>query len=720
MIITSHAFYWIVFIFHNIFKIRDQKDENKKTTFSCTKTHKMLYDELEENHQMIFTNLIKECINKLKNLSTSAYNLFKFVEDFNKILEIFKSQKILNEVKIYDEIKENEKYKNISDFMAVQFQSENFVCYSEYKNSSNSSDFNEKTQLKNCSLGNSKLSQSSKKINDYSFNYNSRYNSNNYENLDMGNNSNPEIERTVLSSHEKLDSCKNNFNRLNSTLPKKIENKTVNNYQLTNNTLNIIHNTNSIYPQFNIDNFRKINIPNQGLINTTYESSNDINNYNRFYNTEFYNSCKTNNLNNILHNTQLGNQNNIPSKELLHFLYLQNIQNNPLFKFNTYQDTNRDRILNLSILNNLYNPSLSQSNNITCSDLFKFYLLNSVVNQNNIQYPMLNSNHYELINMLLRVTDQQNQINNFSSSNFFQQQDNTNKNCLNSYFSTQNKFAELSSSQRPQESNLYNSFTVFNDNPNSPISNLSSILMSTPSYIKKQPECISSINEKEFFSTNGKGKKKFDQIQHKSKKEFIIYKDAEMINKKRQRSIESSQNGKNIFCTSELKNKGNSSNNKISKKIKTKKIKDPNYWDSISSEVESEKTSLIDDINDGNFLESETVKKNTLKIGIDLYKLTYEEELEIISQHKEHKFMRSNFPNMYNIENFYLYVKLKNDKRNTHLKHIYSVDIDYLEKYNVIENKKTEEINFHHIISPKKLWNCKILPYSEGKIITIF
>jgi hypothetical protein len=685
----------------------------------------MFYDDLDEKYQEIFTNLIKLCVNKLKNLNSSNFNLLKFVEDFNKILEIFKIQKILEEVKIYDEMKENEKYKNFSDFMIIQFEPEQNLRNSNNNNSSHSSNYKEKSHLNSSLVENSKLFSPGKKNN--GFYLNSRSNSNNSDNLQIGNNLNPQIERTI-SSHQISENTHVNSHGLNSNLSQKNENKTVNNFQLTNNTVNIINNnTNPLNPQFSNDNFRNLLNLNQGYNNTMNLSSNNLNNLNNPYNSAFSNAYNmTNNFNNPLINNNILNS-NTGNNQLLQLLYLQNLQNNPLFMSNINSGMNVGGLGNTGNLNNLNNSSLSGSNNTSWTDILKLYLLINVYNKNQNQIPTMNCNYYTLINMLSQLANQQNQINNLLPSNFNQIQENISKNNLNGFSTTQNNFCGPTIGQGPQGSNQYNSLSIFNDNPNSPISNLSSILMWNPSYMNEQSQGNSRENEKNSknqeknsLPVNYERKKVSYSSQPNLNKEFRISKDIEMMNKKRQRNSENSQYEKS---NSSGTNKKNSLNFKKSKKFKRRSKKDLNYGDSLSPEDESENTSSLIDIPDSNFLESETIKKNSLKIELDLYKQTYEKDLATVLKQKEHQFMRNNYPNMYTIENFYLYIKLKNDKREINIKQLYSADIGEVKNcvFNSgeLENKKKEEIiNSNNKVFLKKLWNCEVLSNTEGKIFT--
>ena len=62
---------------------------------------------------------------------------------------------------------------------------------------------------------------------------------------------------------------------------------------------------------------------------------------------------------------------------------------------------------------------------------------------------------------------------------------------------------------------------------------------------------------------------------------------------------------------------------------------------------------------------SEILEKNQLKIDLQVYESQFENDLNTTLTHDKHIFMKNHFPIMYNIENYYLYIKVVGDKRCT-------------------------------------------------------
>ncbi len=60
---------------------------------------------------------------------------------------------------------------------------------------------------------------------------------------------------------------------------------------------------------------------------------------------------------------------------------------------------------------------------------------------------------------------------------------------------------------------------------------------------------------------------------------------------------------------------------------------------------------------------SEIIEKNQLKVDLQVYESQFENDLNTTLSNYKHIFMKNHFPIMYNIENYYLYIKIVGDKR---------------------------------------------------------
>jgi hypothetical protein len=97
---------------------------------------------------------------------------------------------------------------------------------------------------------------------------------------------------------------------------------------------------------------------------------------------------------------------------------------------------------------------------------------------------------------------------------------------------------------------------------------------------------------------------------------------------------------------------------------------------------------------------AEIIEKNHLKIDLQNYEIHFEKDLINTLEDKTHGFMKQHFPVMYNIENYFLYIKNVGEKRNS-------------KKYEIVVN-----FNEHKNENDKiaKLWDPTKLDSGIGKI----
>jgi hypothetical protein len=62
---------------------------------------------------------------------------------------------------------------------------------------------------------------------------------------------------------------------------------------------------------------------------------------------------------------------------------------------------------------------------------------------------------------------------------------------------------------------------------------------------------------------------------------------------------------------------------------------------------------------------NEILERNQLKVDLKNYEIQYESDLNVTLEDTKHGFMKLHFPTMYNLENYYLYIKNLTDKRVT-------------------------------------------------------
>lgn len=89
----------------------------------------------------------------------------------------------------------------------------------------------------------------------------------------------------------------------------------------------------------------------------------------------------------------------------------------------------------------------------------------------------------------------------------------------------------------------------------------------------------------------------------------------------------------------------------------------------------------------------------------------FEEELNEHLKCKSHQFMKENFPEMYNIENFYLHVKMIKEKREKKLRSLV-IQINQIE---ITSEGNVKESSFQSDNEFKMVWDCKRLNGTEGK-----
>lgn len=103
----------------------------------------------------------------------------------------------------------------------------------------------------------------------------------------------------------------------------------------------------------------------------------------------------------------------------------------------------------------------------------------------------------------------------------------------------------------------------------------------------------------------------------------------------------------------------------------------------------------------------DSVKKQNLKIELDYYKPQFNKDLESCKQIPQHVFMRSHFPKTYDLENFYIHIKLRREKLMKSLKNLFSAEIKNKEQ----KNSCSQKDNYF----PKKLWQPNNLTDDESK-----
>jgi len=117
------------------------------------------------------------------------------------------------------------------------------------------------------------------------------------------------------------------------------------------------------------------------------------------------------------------------------------------------------------------------------------------------------------------------------------------------------------------------------------------------------------------------------------------------------------------------------------------------------------KKKTINEGGDKNLLHSEKEQEKLSKFL--KYVPIFDEDLNETLKKKSHEFMNRNFPEMYNAENFFLYIKLIEERRETKLgslqKQIHTIEIN------------SETVNKPHFDDYfKMVWDCKRLKTEEG------
>jgi hypothetical protein len=119
----------------------------------------------------------------------------------------------------------------------------------------------------------------------------------------------------------------------------------------------------------------------------------------------------------------------------------------------------------------------------------------------------------------------------------------------------------------------------------------------------------------------------------------------------------------------------------------------------------TKKPKKIKDENEA-FLENKNsmIKAECLKLKPEL-----EQEIEDLNKDKLHFFMKENFPNMYNLENYYTHIRLTNDRRREKRNILYANIKDSF----LVDNCSLE--NSEEKFDSKAIWKFNILSEKEGK-----
>jgi hypothetical protein len=106
------------------------------------------------------------------------------------------------------------------------------------------------------------------------------------------------------------------------------------------------------------------------------------------------------------------------------------------------------------------------------------------------------------------------------------------------------------------------------------------------------------------------------------------------------------------------------------------------------------------------FLENKNsmIKAECLKL-----KPVLEQEIEDLNKDKLHFFMKENFPNMYNLENYYTHIRLTNDRRREKRDILYANIKDSFLVDNCSQDNSEEKLD------SKAIWKFNILSEKEGK-----
>jgi hypothetical protein len=252
----------------------------------------------------------------------------------------------------------------------------------------------------------------------------------------------------------------------------------------------------------------------------------------------------------------------------------------------------------------------------------------------------------------------------------------------------------------------------FNANQNSNI-NLLVNLNANTKIIDNSCNNINIINNIQGASKGGPlktGKKSVDNFNfiNELKNELKNFKDnnktiedestkAKMLNKKRDReSLEDSYTP-------------------FSEKTKTRKSTTaaPSYKRSLSyKDFEDQEILLINSIDKPKKKRAklEVHEKAQLRVDIQNYTTTYETDLQTSLRNPVHGFMKDHFPIMYEIENYYLYIKQISDRR-AKIKQLIT-EIEIVERREESEsNNAAQEVA---VPTFKKIWDPKILSNYEG------
>jgi hypothetical protein len=153
------------------------------------------------------------------------------------------------------------------------------------------------------------------------------------------------------------------------------------------------------------------------------------------------------------------------------------------------------------------------------------------------------------------------------------------------------------------------------------------------------------------------------------------------------------------------------------KKVKTKKVVSSislstNYKRALSyKDFEDQEMLLINNIDKPKKKKNkiEVQEKAQLKVDIQNYATTFVEDLAETLKEPAHVFMKDHFPIMYELENYYLYIKQLKERRRTKIKELVS-QVDKEIKHNDLsQHVKEEPTTF------KKVWNPNVLNNDKGK-----
>jgi hypothetical protein len=101
-------------------------------------------------------------------------------------------------------------------------------------------------------------------------------------------------------------------------------------------------------------------------------------------------------------------------------------------------------------------------------------------------------------------------------------------------------------------------------------------------------------------------------------------------------------------------------------------------------------------------------EKTKLKLALQKYSPNFSTDLATTLRNPVHGFMKSNFPKMYELENYYLYIKQVSERRQNKLKHLIS-EVDSRIKRLRRTDQKQEPTTY------KKVWDPSIISSREGK-----